>query len=298
VIPLDHRDMDADGHVASAGAPTGNLALRIASSVVLAPLVLAAAYAGGWLFFALCAVAAAGILWEWTHLVSRRTDIRLLLPGLAALAIALLFAGLGWPGFAMGAIAVGAVITGGAMASGSRSNHHANLAVWAVGGVVYAGIAFLGPALLRRDAEFGFVAFLFLAATVWMTDISAYFVGRTVGGPLLWPSVSPGKTWAGAVGGLVGGLVGGIAVAYASGLGKVMVLGVVAALLSVVAQGGDLFESAVKRHFGAKDTSRLIPGHGGLMDRLDGFVAAALAALLLGALRYGTDAPGQGLLIW
>ena len=110
--------------------------------------------------------------------------------------------------------------------------------------MIYAGIAFLGPALLRRDPELGFTAFLFLAATVWMTDICAYLVGRAIGGPLLWPRVSPNKTWAGAIGGLVGGVAGGTLVAYASGIGVLAVVGVIALLLSAVAQLGDLVESA------------------------------------------------------
>ncbi|MGD0026685.1 MAG: phosphatidate cytidylyltransferase, partial [Xanthobacteraceae bacterium] len=164
--------------------------------------------------------------------------------------------------------------------------------------VLYAGVAFLSPALLRRDAELGVVAMLFLAATVWMTDTFAYSVGRALGGPLLWPQVSPKKTWAGAIGGLAGGVAGGTLVAYASGIGRLAVVGVIALTLSVLAQAGDLFESAVKRRFGAKDASHLIPGHGGLMDRLDGFLVAALAALLIGILRQGTAAPAQGLLLW
>ena len=119
-----------------------------------------------------------------------------------------------------------------------------------------------------------------------------------MGGPLLWPSVSPKKTWSGAIGGLAGGVAAGVAVAYASGIGKLGIVGVMAFVLSVLAQAGDLFESAVKRRFGAKDSSQLIPGHGGLMDRLDGFLIAAFAALLIGILRQGMTAPARGLLVW
>jgi phosphatidate cytidylyltransferase len=173
-----------------------------------------------------------------------------------------------------------------------------NLPAWAAGGVLYAGMAYLGPALLRRDAQLGLTALLFLAATVWMTDICAFAAGRAIGGPLLWPAVSPGKTWAGAVGGLAGGIAAGVLVAYASGIGDLPAVGIVALLLSVLTQLGDLFESAVKRRFDAKDSGGLIPGHGGLMDRLDGFLVAAVAALLIGVLRNGTDAPAVGLLIW
>jgi phosphatidate cytidylyltransferase len=131
-----------------------------------------------------------------------------------------------------------------------------------------------------------------------MTDICAYGAGRALGGPLLWPRVSPNKTWAGAVGGLAGGIAAGVLVAYASRIGNLQAVAIVALVLSVLSQAGDLLESAVKRRFGAKDSSRLIPGHGGLMDRLDGFLVAAFAALLIGILRHGTDAPALGLLIW
>jgi phosphatidate cytidylyltransferase len=115
---------------------------------------------------------------------------------------------------------------------------------------------------------------------------------------LLSPSISPKKTWSGAIGGLVGGVVAGVAVAYASGIAKLGIVGVMALLLSVLAQAGDLFESAVKRRFGVKDAGGLIPGHGGLMDRLDGFVLAAFAAVLIGILHAGTSSPGRGLLVW
>jgi phosphatidate cytidylyltransferase len=142
------------------------------------------------------------------------------------------------------------------------------------------------------------VAFVFLALTVWATDTCAFAAGRMIGGPLLWPQVSPNKTWSGALGGLAGGVAGGTLVAYADGLGRLAVVGVVALVLSALAQAGDLLESAIKRHFGAKDTSQLIPGHGGLMDRLDGFLVAAAAALLIGLLRQGTAAPAHGLLVW
>ncbi len=277
---------------------TSNLRLRIASAVVLAPVVLVCTYVGGWLFVALCAVAAGGILWEWTSLIVGRADLRILVLGLAALLAGMAFAGLGLPGVAMSAVAIGAMLAGLAVAAWPRGYPALNPAFWAAGGVVYAGVALLGPALLRRDPKWGLTALLFLFATVWITDIFAFFVGRAVGGPLLWPQVSPNKTWAGAIGGLAGGVAAGAAVAYASGLGKVAMVGVMALLLSFAAQAGDLFESAVKRRFRAKDASRFIPGHGGLMDRLDGFLVAALAALIIGILRQGTDAPAHGLLVW
>jgi len=173
-----------------------------------------------------------------------------------------------------------------------------SMAGWIAAGVIYAGAGLLGPALLRRDPEWGLTALLFLFATVWITDIFAYLCGRMIGGPRLWPALSPNKTWSGAFGGLIGGVAAGCGVAYASGTAKLGMIGVMALLLSVLAQAGDLLESTVKRRFGAKDAGGLIPGHGGLMDRLDGFLVAALAALVIGILRDGTGAPARGLLVW
>jgi phosphatidate cytidylyltransferase len=267
--------------------------LRVASAAVLVPSVLALAYLGGWPFLILCTLAAGGIFWEWTRLVAGGPDHLTLVLGWVSLLTALVFTGIEKPDFAAAALAVGALLA--VMASAKLAPLQQG---WIAGGVIYAGVAFLGPALLRRDAELGFPAFLFLAVIVWMTDTLAYFVGRALGGPLLWPRVSPNKTWSGVMGGLAGGVAGGAVVAYANGLGGLAVVGVVALVLSASAQAGDLFESAVKRRFGAKDTSQLIPGHGGLMDRLDGFLVAALAALLIGIFHQGTDAPARGLLVW
>ncbi|HTC05434.1 MAG TPA: phosphatidate cytidylyltransferase [Xanthobacteraceae bacterium] len=294
---LDQRG-GATEKVASWFGRANNLTLRVVSAAVLGPLVLVLAYVGGWPFFLLCAAAGAGILWEWTRLVADGADSRILLPGLAALLFALVLIGLDEPGASAGMIFIGAALAAGVMAAWPRRFPAPNPLVWGSCGIIYAGVAFLGPALLRRDAAWGFVAVAFVAVTVWATDIFAYAVGRIIGGPLLWPQVSPNKTWAGAVGGVAGGVAAGTSVAYASGVDKLVAVGIVAFVLSILTQAGDLFESAVKRRFGAKDASGLIPGHGGLMDRLDGFLVAAFVALLIGMLRQGPDAPAQGLLVW
>ena len=294
--PFDHRDAAA-GAKAGGGA-ANNVTLRIASAAVLAPIAIGFAYIDGWLFLALCAAAAAGILWEWTRLVADHPDRRVLLPGFATLLAALLLTGFNEPGAAAATIVIGAALAGGTMVALPRRFPARNPVGWAAGGILYAGIAFLGPAVLRTDAALGFTAVLFVALTVWATDIFAYMVGRAVGGPLLWPEISPHKTWAGAIGGLLGGVAAGTLVAYASGIGTLAAIGVIALLLSLLTQVGDLFESAVKRRFGAKDASHLIPGHGGLMDRLDGFLVAGFAALLIGLIRAGIAAPAEGLLVW
>jgi phosphatidate cytidylyltransferase len=298
VIKPDHRDDQSGGHVLSGDVGTNNLSLRAASAAVLAPAVLAATYAGGGIFLALCVLAAAGILWEWTSLVAHSADPRILVPGLAALLTATVLVALALPEAAFGMIGIGAALAGLAVAAWPDRDLLLSRAAWAASGVVYAGAALLGPALLRHDPEWGFAALLFLFATVWITDIFAFFCGRAIGGPFLWPRVSPKKTWSGAIGGLLGGVAAGVAVAYTMGVGRLGIIGLMALLVSVVAQAGDLFESAVKRRFGAKDASGLIPGHGGLMDRLDGFLVAAAAALIIGMLRQGTAAPARGLLVW
>lgn len=284
---------------AQAGGPrASNLALRVASAAVLAPVTLAITYVGGWIFYVLCAIAAGGILWEWVSLASHRADPRVLAPGWFALLAALLLIGLGLPAGSMGAVAIGAVVAGSVVAAWPRPTDEAAAAIWAAGGVIYAGALLIAASMLRSDPQCGLLALLFLFANVWATDIFAFFCGRAIGGPLLWPRVSPKKTWAGAVGGLAGGVAASVAVAYASGIGKLGIVGVMACVLSVLAQAGDLFESAVKRRFGAKDASHLIPGHGGLMDRLDGFLVAAVAALLIGMIHQGMAAPARGLLVW
>jgi len=290
VSPLNQRDAAAGAK--AGGDAANNVMLRIASAAVLAPIAIGFAYIGGWLFLALCAAAAARILWEWMRLVADHPDRRMLLLGFAALIAAFFLTGFDEPA-AAATIVIGAALAGGTLMAPAR-----NSVGWAVGGIFYAGIAFLGPAVLRRDPTLGFTAVLFVALTVWATDICAYAAGRAIGGPLLWPEISPHKTWAGAMGGVLGGVAAGTMVAYASGIGALAAIGVIALLLSLLTQVGDLFESAVKRRFGAKDASYLIPGHGGLMDRLDGFLVAGFAGLLIGLIRAGIAAPAQGLLVW
>jgi phosphatidate cytidylyltransferase len=170
--------------------------------------------------------------------------------------------------------------------------------LWMIAGLLYAGVIALAPVILRRDPALGFVAIVFLFAVVWVTDIAAYFAGRALGGPKLWVAVSPNKTWSGALGGTLGGVIAALLVVKAAGLVVAPMLVLVALVLSIASQAGDLLESALKRQFGAKDASALIPGHGGLMDRLDGFLTAVLAAVMVGLLREGFDGSARGLLVW
>jgi phosphatidate cytidylyltransferase len=168
---------------------------------------------------------------------------------------------------------------------------------WIGLGVVYALAAFAASIVVRLDPVWGFSALMFILLVVWMTDIGGYFAGRGIGGPKLWPRVSPKKTWAGAIGGFVLSLA--VAAGFAmNGLGSLLPLLMIATVLTVLSQLGDLFESAVKRKFGVKDSSQIIPGHGGLLDRLDGYVFAVVAAAVIGLLRGGADGVGRGLMVW
>jgi len=272
------------------GFRAGELALRIFSALLLIPLALAAAYAGGWPFALFWGAAAIGVLWEWIALMSGTDRTSLLFAGAAALALALVLAVAGFDLATVIVLAMGA-LGAAALAPGERQR-------WVAGGVPYAGCLVIAPIVLRSDAEYGFLAIIFLFAVVWTTDIAAYFVGRAVGGPKLVAEVSPNKTWSGAIAGLLAAIVAAIAVAKFAALAQWFAIAMLAVVLSVFAQAGDVFESFLKRRFGAKDSSRLIPGHGGLMDRLDGFVAASVVAAVVGLSRGGFAAPGRGLLLW
>ncbi|MEA2983879.1 MAG: phosphatidate cytidylyltransferase [Alphaproteobacteria bacterium] len=276
---------------------------RILSALVLAPLAVMVAWlpsssystAGTWVFGIFWLIAAVAVWWEWTTLVSGQTSgnrLLLFFLGSSALMLAMVVAEFSMTRTRtpMLIIALG-VLAAGVFARAERR-------IWVAAGVLYAGALLTAPILLRRDAELGLVAILFLFALVWATDIAGYFTGRAFGGPKLAPSISPNKTWSGAIGGAIGGMLGGGAVAALAGVGNLPAIALVALGLSAAAQAGDLFESAIKRRFGAKDAGRLIPGHGGVMDRLDGFIAAVAVAVALGITRADMDTAAQGLLLW
>jgi phosphatidate cytidylyltransferase len=278
----------------SDGAPkplsTNNLALRILSAAVLAPLALLAAYLGGWAFALFWGAAALAVLWEWITLVAGTTYRLMFSLCGGALAIAGFLAWLGRPTAAVLIVGLGALAAPIFTPSERR--------LWVTIGIGYAGALLLAPIFLRADQTFGFLVIVLLFAIVWSTDILGYFAGRAFGGPKLLPAVSPKKTWSGAIAGTVGAMIVAPLVADQFGLFNRLAIVAIALILSVLAQIGDLFESWVKRQFGAKDSSQLIPGHGGVMDRLDGFWAAAVAGCLIGLLRGGFDGPARGLLLW
>jgi phosphatidate cytidylyltransferase len=265
-----------------------NLLRRVVAALVLAPIAVAIAYAGGWLWTVLVTVAAIGLYLEWLAIVGAARQMGAVAPGVVGLAIAGCCMALGRIDAALVPLALG--FAGVALFSMERRG-------WTAAGFGYAAAAQLASVLVRLDRFWGFVALILIFLVVWVTDIGGYFAGRGIGGPKLWPRVSPKKTWAGAVGGFAASLV--VTAGFALfGLGRAVPLLVLGAALSIVSQLGDLFESAVKRRFGVKDSSRIIPGHGGLLDRLDGFVAAVVLAAIFGFLRDGVDGVGRGLVVW
>jgi phosphatidate cytidylyltransferase len=288
---LDTSPVSGPGDAgASASAPSNNLMLRIVSAVVLAPLALFVAWIGDWPFAVFWGAAAIAVLWEWTRLVAGPRHFLMLSSCASAIVVAALVAWRGRP--IAGILLVGL----GALAATIFAPRERRF--WITAGIGYAGTMLLAPMLLRADAHYGFFAMVLLFAVVWTTDVLAYFAGRAIGGPKLSVAISPKKTWAGAIAGALGATVIAVIVAGLFGSSNRVMIAVIALLLSVFAQLGDLLESWVKRRFAAKDASGLIPGHGGVMDRLDGFWAAALAGCLVGLLRGGFDNAARGLLVW
>jgi len=246
---------------------------------VLAPLGLACLWFGTWAWLALVALAAGGLAVEWVHLCGRRA----LTPEGLAVPFAVLAAGGTAAGIAPGpALLVLAVATPLVWLLAAATSGRAAAPVRLAAGVLYIGPAAIALVWLRADPAAGLADTLFLLLIVWASDIGAYTAGRLLGGPLLAPAISPAKTWSGAAGGLLAAVLTGLLLAWIF-LGA-PVSGhpaLVAGGLGVVAQLGDLLESAIKRRFGVKDSSRLIPGHGGLLDRLDGVLTVAPVAALL-----------------
>jgi phosphatidate cytidylyltransferase len=251
------------------------LVLRILSAAILAPLGVLAAWLGGPLLGGLTVLAAGVMGWEWGRLTEYgRFGSRGVLITATAVAGASL-AALGWPAAGFGVLVVGSAVrliwpTGEASAN-----------LWAAIGTLWVGAACAAVLWLSSDPGTGRATLLWLFALVWATDTAGYIVGRWAGGPRLAPRWSPKKTWSGALGGLVAAALVGAITANILGIPTLSPVFWVSMGLSVAAQFGDLAESAAKRRFGVKDVSGLIPGHGGLLDRLDGMLAALTVAALL-----------------
>lgn len=270
------------------GRELSNLQVRVISAVVLAAVVLAITWLGGAPFRLLGAVIGGAILFEWLAMSANVSEVQNRLIAAAALGVTLAALILGYPAF-IGFLLLALGVAATAMLAAGRS------AQWPAAGLAYAGLSALSFSLLRGSDVAGLKAILFLFAVVWATDIAAYFVGRAIGGPKLAPTISPGKTQSGAIGGAVGGVIAGVALVASVGGANLGAMAIMALILSVVSQAGDLFESWVKRRHGAKDSGNLIPGHGGVMDRVDGLVAAGFALYVVGAISGGLDNPAAGL---
>lgn len=289
------------------GAGRSELNRRVISALALATVAVAVTWYGGIPFASLWAVAAACVVAEWFVLIAPHANpvasgdsgdrrlIALRLFAAAGTGAVPLLVTAGWHAVAItvAVLALGAAVGWGLVAPGLGANDDGwrrrfgdRLVAWALGGIFVGGLVGLVPVLARDLPAIGATLIAWMFAVVWTTDIAAYFTGRAIGGPKLWPRVSPNKTWAGFWGGAVGGTFAGWLVSLvARGLGvdvpwSAGVVLAVSLLASVLGQGGDLAESALKRLAGVKDSGRIIPGHGGVLDRVDAFLAVcALVAI-------------------
>ncbi|MCE9651416.1 MAG: phosphatidate cytidylyltransferase [Parvibaculum sp.] len=281
-----------ESSTASKTAPSksAELRTRILSALVLAPVALGLAWVGGWPFAALLAVAAVAMALELTALLPGDTlTNRVMLAGFALIAVLLTAVGGPFVALLAGMAGLTFAVTLGILRSAP---------VWPpLLAYPYLILPLVALLWLRLDPAYGRIAIFWLLFVVWATDTFAYFAGRAIGGPKLAPLLSPNKTWAGLVGGMFGAVVVGATAAIWLDLGSPALLALVSAVLAVVAQAGDILESALKRRAGVKDSGKLIPGHGGILDRVDGLVTAAVAAALI-ALLHGSMAPGMGVLVW
>lgn len=250
------------------------LQLRIVSGIVLAVVTLGATWAGGTVFQLFSVAIALLVYHEWST-ITRLGERDFQGNAFGWLSQAVIAALILFDNAQMALLALAAFAVVGAVWVALRSGSW-----WLPGGIVYAGLTGISLSAIRGDSDIGLVAMIFVFAVVWGTDILAYFIGRAIGGPKLAPRISPGKTWSGAIGGAVSGVIAGVVVFLSHFSMDDVRIPLLALALSVASQIGDLFESYIKRQFAVKDSSRLIPGHGGVMDRVDGLVFACFAALL------------------
>jgi phosphatidate cytidylyltransferase len=277
------------------GSPRAGLAwlgsdftTRLVSGLVMAGLAVGALIAGPAAFNALVFVLALLLSWEWGRLVHGRSAEIVIAVHIGATALAVGLAALGFVGLGLLALPIGAIL---AMLL-SLGRH----SVFAALGVFYAALPAVILIWLRSDPTYGLRAAVYVLIVVIAADTGAFLAGRGLAGPKLWPSVSPNKTWSGLVGGVLASGLSGALLALGVAGSSPLRLGATAVVLAFLAQMGDLMESAIKRRFGAKDTSALIPGHGGIMDRVDGLVIAATAAGLAGFF-VNVHSPARALLL-
>jgi len=263
------------------------LRLRVVSAVALAVPAAAAIHYGTPYMQLLLAPSVVVMAWEWLNLcgAARARAVLALVAGLQLAVVAA--GGAGAFGSGLTILALGTAVIYLLVHLGGRAN-----AGWIAAGVLYIGLPSLAITWLRADPASGRETVLWIVATVAATDIGAYFSGRAIGGPRLAPRLSPGKTWAGAVGGAAAAVAASAAAALLAGAPGVGALAAAGLAVALVAQAGDLLESAIKRRFGVKDIGGIMPGHGGLFDRVDGLVAALVVVAA------GTLVAGGHVIAW
>ncbi|HXC11967.1 MAG TPA: phosphatidate cytidylyltransferase [Stellaceae bacterium] len=273
-------------------AEPGGLRLRVASALALAPLPVAAIWFGGVWLALLTGVAGAVMAWEWGRLC-RGAGAERVAPGPAEIElVGIVVMAVAIAAFGAARAAVAAAILGAGLVFWTARQKSEGEPAWTALGTLWVALPCISFLWLAREQAGGRATLLWLLAVVSATDIGAYAVGRGVGGPRLAPLWSPRKTWSGFAGGVLCAALAGGATALALGVWPALPLVLVSAGLAIVAQLGDLAESVAKRRFGVKDSSGLIPGHGGLLDRLDGFLAVIPVVALM------TVVGGRGVLAW
>lgn len=262
---------------------------RLASAVVLIAITASALYIGSYFFAGVVGAVYGGAYREWETMVSRAPIspagyAMILLVGLSALAFPI-------------AGAVGTVLCIGIACVIALTMGKDGL-FWRIGGLAVFGLLIISILAMRGASDVGIWAGVYLGTVVWMTDSAAFFTGRQIGGEKLAPGISPSKTWSGALGGLALGTGAGVLVWTIATDSPVWIGVVLSMSISILGQAGDLTESAIKRNFRIKDSGDIIPGHGGLMDRLDSLTFGAILVLIVGSLHAGYGAVAEGLLYW
>jgi phosphatidate cytidylyltransferase len=284
---MDEHDDTARGETGWADRLGGDFRARLFSGVAMGAVALLLTLAGVIPFAILVVIVAIVVAWEWGRLVHGNDERTILAVHIGTTAAAGVLAALGYVGLGLLTLPIGAILA--TVLSLGRNSVYSAL------GVFYTGFPAVSLIWLRSDLSLGLLATIFVIAVVVVTDTAAFVSGRLLKGPLLWERVSPKKTWAGLVGGVVASALLGALFWFAVPYASAPRLAAAGAVLAVVAQVGDLAESALKRRFGAKDTSAIIPGHGGVMDRVDGLIAAA-SAVALAALMIDVHSPAGALL--
>lgn len=264
------------GNGSSGEGRASDLWPRFKTALLVGPPILFGLYLGTWLFAIIAAFGGVLLYFEWDRMCRNGTmDLPFLIGCLSVPAVAVL----GVLGLFQWAFIV---LVGVAMAI-LALRFSDDSRIWSAAGLLYAGLPVIGIIALRASSESGFFAVGWVLTTVWASDIGAYAAGRTLGGPKLWPRISPMKTWSGALGGLGGAMLWSYFYFLVFGFAWTSGIVVSALIVALVAQLGDLFESWLKRHFGVKDSGGLFPGHGGIMDRGDSIVPATLFVAALNA---------------